>query len=106
MGADRKARYDFEAQFARTFEEWLLLHKWQWWHVNLPMRSRDGFPDYECYRERVVWVELKARNPFTGRPGKLSAEQIAFHDTIRRAGGEVHVFLLPDDWKLVEECMA
>ena len=104
-GEKAKARYNAEAEQSRTFEEWLQLHRWQWFHVNLPMRSRAGFPDYMIMRERLVFVELKARNPINGRIGKLSAEQIAFHDCLRQAGAEVHVFYLPDDWKRVDEVL-
>lgn len=101
----RKARYNAEAEQARTFEDWLLLHRWYFWHVNLPQRSKAGFPDYMLLRERIVFVELKARSPATGRIGKLSLEQTAFHEMIRAAGGEVHTFWLPDDWQLVHDAL-
>lgn len=104
-GAKRRQNYYAEIEQSRMFEQWLQLHKWQWWHVNLPMRSRAGKPDYECYRERIVFVELKARNPITGRMGKLSAEQMAFIETIKKANGEVYVFRLPDDWDEIEKAL-
>lgn len=103
FGTKRRAGYAAEAEQARIFEQLLMLHGLEWWHVNLPMRSRAGFPDYEIYGEGWhAWVELKARSPITGKQGKLSAEQRTFHARIERAAGEVQVFRLPDDWDLVD----
>ncbi len=104
-GQKAKARYNAEAQEARAFEDWLTLHRWWWWHVNLPQRSKAGFPDYVMFRERIVWVELKARNPLNNRIGKVSLEQQRFHERIKEAGGEMYVFWLPDDWKLVHDAL-
>ena len=98
-GQKAKARYNAEALESRAFEDLLRIHGWDWWHVNLPMRSKAGFPDYMLMRDRLVFVELKARNPLNDRVGKLSAEQMAFNDRLRRAGAEVHTFVLPDDYE-------
>lgn len=105
FGQKRHASYNAEALFSRTFEDLLALYRWDFFHVNLPMRSKAGFPDYMLMRERLVFVELKARNPITNKIGKLSAEQIAFHERLRRARAEVHTFLLPDDWLAVDEAL-
>ena len=103
MGEKRRASYQAEAGYAKTFEETLDLHRLDYWHVNLPMRSRAGFPDYLVMGlDWHAFVELKARNPITGRIGKLSAEQRAFHETLRRAAAEIQNFLLPDDWHEVD----
>lgn len=102
-GSKRRAGYAAEADQARIFEQLLLLHGLEWWHVNLPMRSRAGFPDYEIYGDGwIAWVELKARSPLTGKVGKLTSEQRAFHARIERGLGEVQVFRLPDDWDDVD----
>lgn len=50
-----------------------------------------GFPDLVLVRERVVWAELK------GPRGKLSLEQAAWIQSLRRAGQEVYVWT-PEDW--------
>lgn len=103
FGVKRRAGYAAEADQARIFEQLLALHGLECWHVNLPMRSRAGFPDYEVYGDGWhAWVELKARSPLTGRMGKLTEEQRRFHARIERAAGEVQVFRLPDDWDLVD----
>lgn len=102
-GSKRRAGHAAEADQARTFEQLLLLHGLEWWHVNLPMRSRAGFPDYEIYGDAwIAWVELKARSLLTGKVGKLTPVQRAFHARIERGGGEVRVFRLPDDWDEVD----
>jgi len=103
-GQKRRASYQAEAEYARTFEELLGLHRIFWWHVNLPMRSKAGHPDYEVWGDGWhAWIELKARNPLTGRIGKLSAEQRTFHEEIKRGAGEVVTFLLPDAWDEIDQ---
>lgn len=80
----------------------LHLRKWKFWHCTDPRLSDAGFPDYVCFREREVWLELKVRDR-NGKANTMSAGQIAFANTIIAAGGEFHDILWPDDWnKLVE----
>src|SRR5216684_1019209 len=103
LGLTRRVSYQTEAGYARTFEALLICHGLEFWHVNLPMRSKAGFPDYEVYGDGwIAWVELKARSQLTDRMGKLSEEQRAFHRRIERGGGEIVVFRLPDDWLAVD----
>jgi len=97
-GEERKGRYQAEAEQSRAFEDLLALHRVDWWHVNLPMRSKAGFPDYMLMGDGwLAFVELKAVSPTTGKTGRLSAEQIAFHERLHKAGAMVSVFVLPRD---------
>lgn len=99
LSPKREAAYQAEAEQAREFEKLLALHRAEFWHVNLPMRSRAGFPDYMVWGDSWLgFVELKAVSPATGRRGRLSAEQLAFHESLLRAGHRVAVFVLPDDF--------
>ncbi len=106
MGLKRRVNYQAEKKQGKVFEDWLDLHGWDWWHDNTSMRSKAGLPDYLLLRERQVWVELKARSPITNKIGKLSPEQRVFHEKLLRAGAELYVWWLPDDWPLAEKALA
>ena len=96
-GAAKRASYLTEKQFQANVEELARDLGWTVFHLNLPMRSPAGFPDLVCFRERILFAELKARSPRTGRMGKLSPQQIEYAHTIQRAGGEYYAWLFPDD---------
>ena len=51
-----------------------------------------GWPDLILLRDRVVWIELKAKG------GQLRAAQAIVIEFLRRAGAEVHVFE-PSQWE-------
>lgn len=101
-GEARAEAYQTEKAFQAQVEELLDLQGWFTWHVNLPQRSKAGFPDILAIRERVMWIELKVLRK--GGRGKVMPEQKAFHDMLRSAGQEVYVFWNDDeDWqKLLE----
>ena len=97
-GGKRKASYQSEAEQARIFEQLLMLHRVDWWHVNLPMRSKAGFPDYCLFGDGwLAFAELKAVSVTTGRRGRLSAEQIRYRALIEGSGVEWRMFCLPPD---------
>ena len=97
-GAERNAAYQTEKQFQAQVERLLSLNGWYCWSVNLPQRSKAGFPDLLAIRERLVWIELKVVRK--GGRGKVMPEQAAFHDMLRAAGQEVYViFNDDDDWR-------
>lgn len=99
-GEKRNEAYQTERAFQAQVEELLTLHGWYCWHVNLPMRSKAGFPDILAIRERVIWIELKVRRK--GGRGKVMPEQRAFHDLLRAAGQEVYVLWNDnEDWQFL-----
>lgn len=98
IGAARREAYQTEQAFQRQVEDLAAMLGWYTWHVNLPQRSKAGFPDILCLRERVVWIELKVYRK--GGRGKVMPEQAAFHDMLRAAGQEVHIFWDDtEDWE-------
>jgi hypothetical protein len=104
IGVKRRAMVRTEEGFYRTFEHLIRLHRCEAWHMTVAQMSQPGRPDYDVYGDGwYAQVELKARNPVTGRMGKLSAEQLAWKIKAERAGVEWHCFTLPDDWTLLEE---
>lgn len=80
-----------EESFDNRFVEYLNLRKWKSYHTKDSRKSKKGFPDRTCWRERVVFVELKKED------GVLSADQATVIEELRDAGAEVHVFR-PSDW--------
>lgn len=103
IGEAKRALYVSEKQFQQMVEELAFYCGWTTFHLNLPMRSPAGFPDLVCFRERIVFAELKSRSPRTGRAGKLSPGQTEYANTIMKAGGEYYSWLYPDDWEQVLE---
>lgn len=82
------------------------LHKIDWLHISTPQRDKGtlsaGHPDYLLIGQGWLgFLEIKARNPETGRLGRMSAAQHAFHAKLRAAGAEVWTAYLPDDLQLV-----
>lgn len=54
-----------------------------------------GFPDLVLVHRTVIYAELKAQK------GRVSEAQKAWHEALRAAGEEVHVWR-PSDWPEVE----
>lgn len=84
------ALYQKESEFQRQVEAKAQMLGWYTWHVNLPMRSKAGFPDVLCIKDRLVWIELKVYRE-NGSAGKVMPEQVAFHERLRAAGQQVLV---------------
>lgn len=98
--------YETELAFQHRVTDLAELLGWYCWHVNLPMRSKAGFPDLLLIRERIVWVELKVWHAKGGR-GKVMPEQEQFHELLRCAGGEVYVWFNDDDtWEEIKEVLS
>ncbi len=105
IGARRREVYQTEKAFQAQVEELAGYLGWYCWHINLPQRSKAGFPDILALRERVIWIELKVRRK--GGRGKVMPEQAAFHELLRKAGQEVHVFWNDDeDWEKLRTVLA
>lgn len=66
------------------------------YHTFDSRRSKAGFPDLVCVRERAVWIELKAES------GTLSKAQREWRDALKRAGAEWWEFR-PSDWETIKE---
>ena len=77
---------------------------WWCWHPYYASRSPKGYPDLTMFRERVLFVELKARNA-KGRMGKLMPEQIEMSHRCIKAGAEYYHWT-PDDWPEIEEVLS
>lgn len=104
FGAKRRASYQAEKAYSRAFEETLALHRLDWWHCTVAQRSQPGWPDYAVFGDGWLgFVELKARNPISGRAGKVDAGQRRYQASIEAAGGEWRTFLLPDHWQALDE---
>lgn len=65
--------------------------RWKAYHTRNSRKSKAGFPDLTMWRERVIFVEVKAE------AGELSAAQITTLEELRAAGAEVYVWR-PRDW--------
>ena len=104
-GEKRREAYQTERAFQDQVETLAGYLGWFAWHINLPQRSKAGFPDCLLIRERLVWIELKVHRK--GGRGKVMPEQRAFHDMLRQAGQEVYVFWNDDeDWEKLEGVLA
>ena len=120
IGAQKRARVQSEAAQARVLEGvfdkngtclrlgLFGLHHLDWLHIADARRStgplRRGMPDYLIVgKDFKAWIELKARNPVTGRPGVLSPEQRHFQDMLLINGDDVFNALLPDDLRALNE---
>jgi len=71
---------------------------WHWQHTHDSRRSKPGFPDLVLWRERVIFVELKAQT------GRVSVDQVRVLSELRRAGAEVYVWK-PTDLAEAEEIL-
>jgi phage gp29-like protein len=82
---------------------------WTWAHFRPAMTARGwrtavegpggvGFPDLILWRDRTIFVELKANG------GRLRPEQQHTVECLQAAGAEVHVFR-PRDWDQVRRTL-
>lgn len=88
----KKERSRAEADWQRDIERLAQANGWFVFHIYNASQSRPGFPDLVLIRERVIWVELKARSTTTNRRGKLSPEQEMWRDMLKAAGQEYYVW--------------
>lgn len=73
-------------------------------HLTRKRAGQKGWVDYTILGHGWhAFCELKARNPETGRAGKLDPDQERYRDEIIEADGEWRSFLLPDEWDAVED---
>lgn len=95
-----------ESDFQRAVIELAQLLGWRVAHFR-PARTEQGwrtavaadgagFPDLVLVRFTVVYAELKAEK------GRVSEAQAAWHDALRAAGQECHVWR-PSDWDAIVE---
>jgi hypothetical protein len=104
IGAEKRVAQQWEAAYARTFEQLLTLHGCDFWHCTVAQRSQPGYPDYCVFGIGwLAFIELKARNPLTKRAGKVSVAQQRYKASIEAAGADWRTFLLPDDWGAVDK---
>lgn len=105
IGVEKKSRIQWEAKYARTFEELLRLHRLDFWHCTVAQRSQPGWPDYVVFGDQwLSFVELKARSLIgKKRMGVFSTGQERYKASIEAAGGEWRIFRLPDDWDAVDD---
>lgn len=96
-GEKRRASENAERSFQDQVINLAVTCGWAWYHVYNASRSRKGFPDLVLFRDKVLFVELKARSRLTGRMGKMSAEQMYFRDVIQAAGAEWFLWT-DEDW--------
>lgn len=74
--------------------DWLGL---RYHHETDSRKSRPGFPDLVIVGPHgVVFAELKAQH------GRVTAEQQAWHDDLKRAGAEVYIWR-PDSWDFIND---
>lgn len=98
IGAVKKDRVQWERYYATQLEGLFDVHLLDYIHVERSDKANKSFPDYNVFGKGwSAYVELKARNPFTRKAGRLDDGQRAFHEVLKRAGCEVVTWLFPDD---------
>lgn len=103
IGEKKRAMVRTEESLYPAWEQLLNLHRLDYWHPAVSMRSQPGWPDYVVFGDSwLAFVELKARSSATGRRGKVSPAQERYRASIEAAGGEWRTFLLPDQWDDVD----
>lgn len=99
IGEAKRVIQHNEEGFYPALEQLFHLHRLDYWHNTVAMRSQPGWPDYTLFGDQwLAFVEVKARQA-SGRMGKLSPAQERYRASVLRAGAEYRVILLPDDWK-------
>src|SRR3954467_15050939 len=74
-----------EREWSLTVYELLDMLAWDRYHTYRSKKSRAGYPDETCWRERVLWLELKREG------GKLSEEQQRVVRGLLAANAEIYV---------------
>lgn len=80
----------YDALLFQTHESVARTLGWQSWHVVRPQGSRAGLPDRICWRDRILFVELKSA------AGTLSDVQAAVLTGLAKAGGECYLWAPAD----------
>jgi hypothetical protein len=86
----RLSEKEWDALLFQTHKSVARTLGWQSWHVVQPQKSRRGLPDRICWRDRILYVELKSAG------GKLSDDQIAVLNGLAKAGGECYLWTPAD----------
>ncbi len=104
IGAVKRQNLKTEESYYPSFEWLLNQHRLDFWHNSLTWKgTAGGWPDYCVMGDGfMAFVELKARNPETRRPGKVSPKQLRYKASIEAAGGDWRSYLLPDDGRAIE----
>ncbi len=103
-GADKKAIVQNEKAFQEQVIELAQYLGWWPWHPQVAKFSPKGYPDLTLFRERVLFVELKARDA-KGRMGKLMPEQVEMAHRCFRAKVEYYHWTT-DDWEVIKEVLS
>lgn len=77
---------EWDGQLFRSDKSLARMCGWTSYHVLRSKGSRAGFPDRVCWRERVIYVELKSDT------GKLTAAQEATLTALAKAGAECYLW--------------
>jgi len=88
-----------EKEFSAMFFGFALSRLWDGYHTHDSRRSKEGYPDWTLWRERVIFVELKTET------GKTSAAQDTVIEGLRKAGAEVYEWR-PSDWNTIIEVLS
>lgn len=106
FGQPRKEREKNEERFqARVVE---LAQYLGWWpfHMYHAARSPAGWPDLVLFRERIVFVELKARDA-KGRMGTLKPVQTDMAHRCFKAGAEYYAWYdTNEDWEQIKAVLS
>ena len=114
IGEPKKKAVQWEKQAATALEGTstrlglFQLHKVDFVHFETVKDSRGtlkaGFPDYFLVgADWIAFLEIKARNRETNKPGRLDDRQREFHSRLTAAGCDVMTALLPDDLGAVND---
>lgn len=87
-----------EAEFAEAFEKRAKETGWKTYHTKDSRKSKAGFPDETCWRDRVFFAELKTED------GVASAAQLTTIEELKAAGAEVYLWR-PSDWAEIERVL-
>jgi len=87
-----------EAAFQRAVTDYAESRGWSWHHQQVSKRSKAGWPDLALFRERAVYVEVKAED------GRLSADQERWRDILQAAGCEWYCWR-PSSWDEVRSVL-
>jgi len=91
FGEPRRKREDNERQFQDRVVELAEYLGWWCFHMYHATRSPAGWPDLVLFRERIIFVELKARDA-KGRMGKLKPVQTDMAHRCFKAGAEYYAW--------------
>lgn len=88
-----------EKEFQAKVIEHAISRSWLVYHTYNSVRSRAGFPDLVCVRDRVVFAELKTES------GTLAKDQREWRDALKEAGAEWHLWR-PSDWSAIQAVLS